>query len=325
MSLRWGIVSTGAISSVLVDEIRRTEGCDVVAVCSRSPERARRFADERRIPRAYGSVEELVADDEVDVVYVGSTHQHHPVAARAALEAGLPVLCEKPFTVTAAQTDELVALARRRGVFLMEAMWMRCLPGFRRLVELVRSGELGAVRHVQASLGAPPPAERVYRFADPELGGGSLLDTGVYPLTFAFALLGTPDRVAATAVLEGGVDTATSVSLAWDLPATATLACSTLAALPADATVVFEQGSVHVPASMNRPSGFAIARTGAEPEWVDVPFRGRGYVHEVQEVRRCLEAGLTESPLVPLDDTVEVMRLLDRVRAEIGLRYPADA
>ena len=329
MSLQWGIVATGSISTSFVEELQRARGSRLVAVASRSLERAKDFAGRHGARRAYDSVEQLVADDEVDAVYVGSPHTHHAGATRLALEAGKAVLCEKPFTLNAAEAEQLIALSRSRGVFLMEAMWTHCLPAVRRLVELVDEGAIGPVRHLSASLGAVPPDFRTYRMTDPQLGGGALLDMGVYPVSFAHLVLCRPDRVGATAVIEGGVDLATSMTLAWDGSAerpasTAILASSMVAGLPNDAVVVGEQARIHVPANFFQPAGFAVVRPDQDPEWVEAPYRGRGFVHEIEEVERCVAAGLTESPLVPLARTRAVMTLLDTVREAIGLSYPPE-
>jgi predicted dehydrogenase len=329
MSLQWGVVATGSISTTFVEELQRARGSQLVAVSSRSLERAKDFAGRHGASRAYDSVEQLVADDEVHAVYVGSPHTHHAGATRLALEAGKAVLCEKPFTLNAEAAEQLIALSRDRGVFIMEAMWTHCLPAVRRLVELVDEGAVGPVRHLSASLGDVPPDFRRYRMTDPQLGGGALLDMGVYPLSFAHLVLGTPDQVGATAVIEGGVDLATAVALAWggsaERPAsTASLATSMVAGLPNDAVVVGEQGRIHVPANFFQPAGFAVVRPGQDPEWVEAPYRGKGFVHEIEEVERCVAAGLTESPLVPLDRTLAVMSLLDTVRDAIGLSYPTE-
>jgi predicted dehydrogenase len=330
MPLHWGVVATGSISTTFAEELQRAHGSELVAVSSRSLERARDFADRHGARDAYGSVAELVADDEVHAVYIGSPHTHHAEATRLALEAGKAVLCEKPFTIDAEEAERLIELARHRGVFLMEAMWTHCLPAIQRLLEVVADGAIGPVRHLAASLGGVPADFRTYRMTDPQLGGGALLDMGVYPLSFAHLLLGHPDQVGATAVIEGGVDLATSVALAWDgssgrSATTASLATSMVAMLPNDAVVVGEEARIHVPANFFHPAGFAIVRPGQDPEWVEAPYRGRGYVHEIEEVERCIAAGLTESPLVPLDRTLAVMTLLDTVRDAIGLIYPTEA
>ncbi|HSK25974.1 MAG TPA: Gfo/Idh/MocA family oxidoreductase [Jiangellales bacterium] len=330
MPLQWGVVATGSISITFAEELQRARGSELAAVASRSAERAAEFAGRHGARRAYGSVEELVADDDVHAVYVGSTHQHHAQATKLALEAGKAVLCEKPFTINAVEAESVIALARYRGVFLMEAMWMRCLPAVQRLLATVADGAIGPVRHVAASLGNVPATGRTYRMNDPALGGGALLDMGVYPLTFATLVLGQPDEVAATAVVQDGVDHAMSVAMSWrgrdgSAPATASVATSMVATLTGDAVVIGEEARIHVPTPFHHPAGFAIVRPGEDPEWVEAPYRGKGYVHEIEEVERCVAAGLTESPLVPLDDTLAVMSLLDTIRDAVGLTYPTES
>lgn len=323
--LRWGVVATGSISAAVTADLQRTPGCSVVAVGSRTQESARAFADRFAIPRAHSSYGDLVADPDVDVVYIGTTHDRHHDVALAAIDAGKAVLCEKPFTVTAAQAQEVVAAARARGTFLMEAMWMRCLPAFRRLRGLLDDGAVGEVRALRAALGFVAGPEHPVRLTDPVLAGGALLDMGVYPLTFAYALLGGPSQVRAVGRVEGGVDVGTAIALAWADGAVAALETSLTAQLRNSAVVSGTTGWIEVPPAFHMSSTFTVHRDGAEPEVVQAPHDGSGYAHECAEVVACVRTGLTESSLVPLDDTLGVMALLDEVRAQIGLHYPVAA
>ncbi|GAA1180471.1 Gfo/Idh/MocA family oxidoreductase [Streptomyces hebeiensis] len=335
--VRWGVLATGGIAARFTADVRELPDAEIVAVASRSEAAAREFAGRFGIPRAYGSWAGLFADAEVDVVYVATPHSAHRAAAGAALAAGKPVLCEKAFTLDARQAGELVALARERGLFLMEAMWMYCDPVVRRLVELVRDGAIGEVRTVQADFGLEGPFDPYHRLRDPALGGGALLDLGVYPVSFAHLLLGEPDRVQADALLSPeGVDLNTGILLGWDSGATALLSCSLTAGTPRTATVTGTKGRIEVPAGFFAPERFTLHRAGAEPEEFtaagvaggpQVPhgLHGlHGLQHEAAEAMRCLRAGETQSPLVPLEGTLAVMRTLDAVRDRIGVRYPTD-
>ncbi|MEU1278932.1 Gfo/Idh/MocA family oxidoreductase [Streptomyces sp. NPDC005805] len=323
--LRWGILATGGIAARFTEDLLRMPDARVVAVASRSESSARAFADRYAIPRAHGSWAALAADEDVDVVYVATPHSAHRAAAGLCLEAGRPVLCEKPFTLNAAEAAELVALARARGTFLMEAMWMYCHPAVRKLTELVRDGAIGEIRTVQADFGFAAPPDAAHRLRDPALGGGALLDLGVYPVAFAQLLLGEPDRVRADALLsEEGVDLNTGMLLGWDGGATALLSCSITAGTPVTASVSGTLGRIDVPDGFFHPERFVLHRAGAEPE--EFAFTGRRDTmeHEAAEVTRALRAGETESPLVPLDGTLAVMRTLDAVRARIGVRFPGE-
>jgi len=326
LPVRWGIAATGKISATLVDEIRRTSGCEVSAVGSRTKHSADLFATKHGIARAHGSYAELVADDEIDVVYVGTSHSAHYAIARQCIELDRPVLCEKPLTVDSGQTELLVALARARGVFLMEAMWMRCRPGFRQLMEVLSSGAIGEVSTLRAELGFVPPVEdQAGRLFDPAQAGGALLDVGIYPVTLAYAAFGQPMELRAVAHVSGGVDLSIAVAMRWDDGKTALLGASLEAA--SDRTAVFagSRGRIEISDPFHQVESFTVLPLAGEPRTEIPTFQGVGYVHEIAEVVRCLRLGLTESPLVPLDDSLAVMRILDECRRQIGLEYPAVA
>ncbi|MFD5035248.1 Gfo/Idh/MocA family protein [Streptomyces sp. NPDC058405] len=325
-AVRWGVVATGGIAARFTADVLEMADAEVVAVASRSDAGAKEFAGRFGIPRAYGEWAALVADEEVDVVYVATPHSAHRAAAGLALAAGKPVLCEKAFTLNAREAGELVSLARDRGLFLMEAMWMYCNPVIRRMVELVRDGAIGDIRTVQADFGLQGPFAPDHRLRDPALGGGAVLDLGVYPVSFAQLLLGEPDRVQADALLSPeGVDLNTGMLLGWDSGATALLTCSVTAGTPVTAAVTGTAGRIEVPAGFFHPERFVLHRDGAEPEEFTAASGLHGMQHEAAEVMRCLRAGEPESPLVPLDGTLAVMRTLDAVRDRIGVRFPVDA
>ncbi|OKI35793.1 oxidoreductase [Streptomyces sp. TSRI0281] len=323
------MLATGGIAASFTADVRSMPDAEVVAVASRTDASAKAFAERFGIERAYGSWAELVADDGVDIVYVATPHSAHREAAGLALEAGKHVLCEKAFTLDTPQAEELVALARERGLFLMEAMWTYCNPVIRRMTELVRDGAIGEIRTVQADFGFAGDFGPGHRLRDPALGGGALLDLGVYPVSFAQLLLGEPDRVQADALLSPeGVDLNTGMLLGWDSGATALLACSIVGHHPTAATVIGTAGRIDFPDSFFYPSRFVLRRAGAEPEEITTgpgPQGLTGLQYEAAEVMRAVRAGETESPLVPLDGSLAVMRTLDAVRDRIGVRYPADA
>ncbi|MFE6029766.1 Gfo/Idh/MocA family protein [Streptomyces niveus] len=322
---RWGVLATGGIAATFTGDVQAMAGAEVVAVASRSETSAKAFADRFGIPRAYGDWAGLVADPEVDIVYVATPHSAHRAAAGLALEAGKPVLCEKAFTLNAREAGELVALAGERGLFLMEAMWMYCSPVVRRMTELIADGAIGEVRTVQADFGLQGPFAPEHRLRDPALGGGALLDLGVYPVSFAQLILGEPDRVQADALLSPeGVDLNTGMLLGWDSGATALLSCSVTARTPSTATVTGTAGRIELPSGFFHPDAFVLHREGRDPERHAVESPLAGMQHEAAEVSRCLRAGEKESPLVPLAGSLAVMRTLDAVRERVGVRYPVD-
>ncbi|MFE5730904.1 Gfo/Idh/MocA family protein [Streptomyces sp. NPDC056528] len=324
--VRWGILATGGIAERFTTDLLTLDDAEVVAVASRSEAPAKAFAERFGIPRAYGEWAGLFADADVDVVYVATPHHAHRAAAGLALEAGKAVLCEKALTLNAREAAELVALARDRGLFLMEAMWMYCNPLIRRIAELVRDGAVGEVRTVQADFGIAGPFGADHRLRDPNTGGGALLDLGVYPVAFAQLLLGEPDSVRAHALLSPeGVDLNTGMLLGWSgTGASALLSCSIAADTPLTASVTGSLGRIDVPRGFFFPERFTLHRDGVEPEEFTAEADPHGFRHEAAEVMRCLRAGEKESPLVPLDGSLAVMRTLDAVRDRIGVRYPGE-
>ncbi|WP_185091586.1 Gfo/Idh/MocA family protein [Streptomyces sp. PanSC9] len=328
-SVRWGILATGGIAAAFAADLVDLPDAEIVAVASRSRESAEAFADRFGVDRAYGDWASLAADGDVDVVYVATPHVAHRAAAGLCLEAGRNVLCEKPFTLNLREAEELAALAREHDRFLMEAMWMYCHPLVRRLKALVDDGAIGEVRTVQADFGLAGPFPPAHRLRDLALGGGALLDLGVYPVSFAQLLLGEPDAVTASAVLSAeGVDLQTGALLSWESGALAMLHCSITGGTGGTASVTGSRGRIDVPSGFFHPDRFVLHRDGREPEeFTADPADGprTSLRHEASEVMRALRAGEKESPLVPLEGTLAVLRTLDAVRERIGVRYPGEA
>jgi predicted dehydrogenase len=322
--VRWGILSTGHIASVLTRDLALLpEEAEVVAVGSRSQEKADAFAEEHGLPKAFGSYEDLAADPDLDVIYVASVHNDHLASARLCLEAGKAVLVEKPLTTSEADTSALLDLARDRGLFLMEAMWSRTNPLLRKGRELVEAGELGPVRHVEATLGFRFEGPDTHRLVDPAQAGGAILDLGVYPVHLTQLFLGDPDELLAMGQIGStGVDLHVTALLSHASRdggpvATASIVCSLAADLPNRLEVFGEAASLRYD-SLFLPSELILTRRGVdEPEVFVAQWPGGGYTFQVQEVMRCLRAGELESPLVPWADTLTVARTLDRWLASI--------
>ncbi|MFE1880481.1 Gfo/Idh/MocA family protein [Streptomyces diastatochromogenes] len=328
-SVRWGILATGGIAAAFAADLVDLPDAEIVAVASRSQESAQAFAERFGVTRAYGDWESLAADGDIDVVYVATPHAAHRAAAGLCLAAGRNVLCEKAFTLNVGEAEELVALAKEHDRFLMEAMWMYCNPLVRRLKALVADGAIGEVRTVQADFGLAGPFPPAHRLRDPALGGGALLDLGVYPVSFAQLLLGEPDEVAARAVLsEEGVDLQTGALLSWESGALASVHCSIVGGTATAASVTGSRGRIDIPSGFFHPDRFVLHRDGRAPEeFTADPADGprTSLRHEAQEVMRALRAGEQESPLVPLAGSLAVMRTLDAIRERIGVRYPGEA
>ncbi|MFE9437942.1 Gfo/Idh/MocA family protein [Streptomyces sp. NPDC006602] len=326
--VRWGILATGGIAAAFTADLVDLPDAEVVAVASRTEESAKAFAERFGIPRAYGGWDALAQDGDIDVVYVATPHSAHRAAAGLCLTAGRNVLCEKAFTLNAREAEELVALAKERGSFLMEAMWMYCNPLIRRLADLVRDGAIGEVRSVHADFGLAGPFPPTHRLRDPAQGGGALLDLGVYPVSFAHLLLGEPSDIAARATLSAeGVDLQTGALLSWDSGALASVHCSLIGGTATTASVTGSLGRIDIPYGFFHTDRFVLHRDGHDPEEfaADPADGSRGSLrHEALEVMRALRAGESESPLVPLDGTLAVMRTLDAIRERVGVRYPGE-
>ena len=315
--IRWGILGPGNIARTFVEDLLLLDDHTVAAVGSRDLARAQAFAAQYGIGRAYGSYADLAADDGLNVVYVATPHPGHYDAARLCLLAGRAVLVEKPFTVTAAHTADLIALARDRHLFAMEAMWTRFSPLVREVADLVRDRAIGEVTAVQIDYGEAPEYDPQSRLWSAELAGGALLDIGVYPISFGAMLLGEPDEVHAVAALAPtGVDENTAVIARYPDGAVGLYHCTLRAASPQAATITGTGGIITVGPPFYRPERYSLQRAGTEPEITTATLTGHGFVYEAQEVARCLRARLTESPVLPLDQTLAVMRTLDAARAD---------
>lgn len=290
---------------------------ELAAVAGRDAGRTARFATDRGIPHAV-SVDDMLSM-ELDLVYIATTHESHLALAEAALSAGYPVLLEKAFTLDAHEAERLTALARDRGLFLMEGMWMRFSPGLRRAQELIAHGAIGDPRTVLASFGVALPFGD-NRLRDPARGGGSLLDQGVYPLALADVVLGEPDTVAATGShtdadgLALDVDTEVATLLGYAGGQQAALATSIRANLTSGATIGGYGGRIEFDAAFWNTEAIVLHSTGREPERIVIPHEGRGYVPMLRAVDEALEAGWTEHPLSDHAATLRVMRTVDRVR-----------
>ena len=316
--LGWGLIGTGGIAETFAADLRFTDSGRVAAVGSRRMDTADRFADRFDIPNRHPSYEELVADPAVDVVYVATPHPLHHGGALLALRAGKPVLVEKPFTMNAAEAQELVTTARGEGLFLMEAMWTRFLPHIAQIRRLLAEGALGEIVTVTADHGQWFPKERDFRLFAPELGGGALLDLGVYPVSFASMVLGTPDRIVSFIdPAFTGVDGQTSMLFGYPSGAQAVLTCTLSAKSPTCAAIVGSDARIEIDGDFYAPTSFTlIPRAGARTRFEAPAHEGRGLWHQADEVARCLREGLLESPFMPLDESVSIMQTMGAVLAQ---------
>ncbi len=323
--IRWGVVGPGRIAEKVVEDFAVVDGARVVAVASRSLDRAQDFATRHGIERAHGSYADVLADPGVDVLYVATPHAQHHAIALGALRAGKALLVEKAFTATVAGAREVVELSRETGVFAMEAMWTRFQPAVVRLCELIADGAIGEVRSVQADLGVQREFDPTDRLFALELGGGALLDLGVYVVSWAQMLLGDPDTVTATGSrFPTGVDAEAALLLGYADGRSATLTTSLRNALPGQARVFGTAGWIDVLPRFHHPQTIVLHRADADPEEITVPQLGAGYAHELIEVTECLRAGRAESAVMPLADTLAVQDVLEQAAGQLGVTFAED-
>ena len=314
--LRWGIVGTGRIARTFAQDLGFIDEGVVVAVGSRTRAAAERFGEEFSVPRRYEGYDALVADPGVDAVYVATPHPMHHANALLALDAGKPVLVEKAFTMSASEAREIVARARERRLFVMEAMWTRFLPHVVALRRLIAEGALGEIVVVNADHGKWFERDPSSRLFAPDLGGGALLDLGVYPVSFASMVLGRPDRV--TAIVDPaftGVDGQTSMLFGYPSGAQAVLTCTSSARSATRASVVGTRARVEIDGDFYAPASFSLVTKEGEITRFDFATRGRGLQYEAVEVADCLARGALESAVMPLDESIEIMETMERVLA----------
>ena len=325
MTVNWGIAGTGRMADVFVSDFEHAADAKVVAVGSRRPGSAKEFAEKHAIPAAHGSYRHLVDDPDVDVIYIATPHPQHLGLARAAIEAGKGVLVEKAFTATYDGAVEVVELARQKQVFCMEAMWTRFQPVVVRARELIAAGEIGEVIMVQADLGAfrqYEPADRLFAL---ELGGGVVLDLGVYVISIAQHFLGNPDRVTATGRrYPNGADASASILMSYDDGRSASVIASLESECGRRAVIIGTKGSIELAPQFHHSTKLIIRRNNGEPEEIDAPAKGRGYAHEIDEVNRCIAEGRTESDVMSLDDTLAVQDVMQQTLEQLGIQPSED-
>lgn len=323
--IRWGILGTGRIAHDFAVGLRDVPGAVLAAVGSRTKESAQAFAGEFGAAAAYGSYEELAQAPDVDIIYIGTPHPMHAANAKLALHGGKAVLCEKPFAMNLREAEEIVALARARNLFLMEAMWTRFMPALAEVRRIISSGEIGAVGQVHADFGISATTDPEHRVNKLELGGGALLDLGIYPLSIACALLGKVSSVQAQAIIgETGVDLSTAFTMKHEGGTLSVCSCSLRARSACELIVSGTKGSIRMHRMFHMATQLTVALQDGSSRVVDVPYLGNGYTHEAIAAGDCLRAGQTEHPLMSHEETLSLMALLDSIRSQIGLRYPAD-
>jgi predicted dehydrogenase len=324
--LRWGILATGGIARAFTNDLR-LNGFDVRAAGSRSRESAQAFADEFGIAAAYGSYEELVGDPDVDAVYIATPHPWHASVALLAIEAGKHVLVEKPFTLTQSEARRVADAARERGVLALEAMWTRYLPHMVRIREIVASGALGDVRSLVADHTQKLPDDPAHRLNALELGGGALLDLGIYPVSFAWDLFGEPTSIQSTAVFRStGADAEIAVQFGYETGRLASTFSASDVRGPNTAVILGTEARIDIDPIWYSPTSFrVVAPDGTVTEEYRSEVVGRGMHFQAAALERLVAEGrLDGGDVLSTEESVAIMGTLDRIRAEIGLRYPGE-
>lgn len=327
-TIHWGILGTGNIAHKFAQGLQALPDAVLLAVGSRAQETADAFGEEFSVPHRHASYEALAADPDIDIIYISTPHSFHYENTLLCLDAGKHVICEKPFAINAVQAGEMISRARAHGLFLMDAVWTRFLPVMVRLREILGSGALGEVRMAQADFGFRAAANPESRLFNPQLGGGALLDVGIYVVQFASMVLGEPpvDITSQVQMGETGVDEQSALVFRYGAGQLAQLSCAIRTTTHHEASVFGTEGRVRLHSPWWRGTTLTFWRSpgveGGETE--TLPFAGNGYNYEAAEAMACIRAGKLESSVMPLDETLQLMETLDVIRAQWGLRYPME-
>ncbi|QCT01420.1 oxidoreductase domain protein [Paenibacillus algicola] len=323
--IQWGIMGTGWIAEKFAADLKYVNNGSLAACGSRTDDSARRFGERFDIPRTYGSYEELVQDPALDAIYVATPHPLHKDNVLLALRAGKAVLCEKPFTMNSRELEEVIQTARDHKLFLMEGMWTRFLPPIVQARQWIADGRIGEVRMLKAEFGFRTEMNPEHRLFKPELGGGALLDAGIYPVSFASMVLGSaPSNLSSTVhFCETGVDDQFTLLLEYEDGKSASLSSATRLALTNDAVIYGTEGRIRIPGFFNAREAFLYEGNQQTEAYQDDRVSD-GYAFEAEEVGRCLMNGALESAVMPLDESLAIMKLLDGVREQWGLQYEVE-
>lgn len=323
--IRWGFLGAGSIATRFGTGFQEVEDGELLAIGSRTARRRQELAEKFNVPRQYDSYEELVADPDIDVIYVATPHSLHHEHSIMALEAGKAVLCEKPFTINLREAAEIVALARNRNQFLMEAMWTRYIPIVREVKRMVQRGDIGDLTMLIADFGGRSSQPLSGRIKDPLLGGGALLDLGVYPVSLASYFFETPPtRIETLAHLQDGIDIRGGILFGYGDGRMAISYSSVSDNTPQEAILTGSKGQIRIPRPFWLNNKCVVSIDGQETRTIKADLITNGFAHEAMEVNRCMRLGLKESPDMTLNETLDIMGTLDTIRSQWGLRYPME-
>lgn len=320
---RWGIIGPGRIARKFSEALQLTENAELGAVASRDVSRAKQFAEASGCGQVYDNYEALIHDPQIDIIYIATPHAFHCGQAILCLQNKKPVLCEKPMALNAAQVEKMITASKDNHCFLMEALWTRFLPWMQAVTDIIEGGKIGEVKYVRADFGFKAEYNPAGRLFDTKLGGGSLLDIGIYPLFLCQQLLGKPKHIAATGNIDkGGADISCNAALQYDNGGagiiTSMLDCDT----PQTAEIAGTEGMIRIPSRWHRINEFEWRRAGEDWQQVILPPITNGFEFQIAEVVRCLDEGLIESPLLPHSFSLQLSETMDEIRKQIGVAYP---
>lgn len=324
--VRWGIIGPGKIANKFAVALTLAGDVRLDAVASRDAAKARAFADQYGAPRSYGSYEQLVSDPDIDAIYVATPHGFHLEHTLLSLRHGKAVLCEKPLALYEAQVEAMIAASRQHKTFLMEAMWARFTPNMLQIMDLVRQGRLGTIKYIRADFGFKGPWNPENRLFNPALGGGSLLDIGIYPLFLCLNLLGAPDHILASGHLAStGTDESCHALLQYQDGCTGIISSTFACQTSLTAEIAGTEGRIQLPSGWHRSDNLTLIRPGEEPQTIQSEPMVNGFEYQIREVTRCLAEGRIESPGMPHDFSLLLCRTMDQIRHQLGMKYPGES
>ncbi len=322
--IRWGILGTGGIAKTFANGLSVLPDAELVAVGSRTQGTADEFGSQFNVPHRHPTYEALAADPDVDVIYVSTPHNFHAENSLLCLEYGKAVLTEKPFTINAKEAEAVIQKAREKKLFLLEAMWTRYLPPMVRLREMLAEGVIGDPRWIEANFGFRININPEGRLFNLNLGGGALLDVGIYPISFSSMIFGTPNKISSTATFgETGADEQSAALFSYEGGQIAVITAAIRTQTPQTVVIAGTEGMIHIPSPWWNTVEFTITR-GGKSETITPPRQGNGYNYEAAEVMRCMREGKLESDVMPLDETLSLMQTLDTIRGQWGFKYPGE-
>jgi predicted dehydrogenase len=322
--IRWGILGLGKIAHKFAQDLQLSKHAELYAVASRNVEKAQTFATHYQVKHAYDSYESLLKDPQVDVVYIATPHSLHKELTLMCFEHGKHVLCEKPMALDAADVHEMIQEARKRRLFLMEGIWTRFIPATQTYLNLIETGAIGEIRSIRADFGFQSTFDESHRIHAKSLGGGSLMDVGMYPVYLSLITLGKPKTIQATARISNtDVDASCYMLFNYEQGSVAQLDSSIEMETPTEAWIYGSKGKIYLHPRFHHTQHITVFKDGLQ-ETLHIPYLGNGYVHEIDEVNACLLSGKIESDLLPLSTSLDLAHILDTVKSKIQLSYTKD-